>query len=93
LIQHAADVMEAIRPLHLGPLAQPRNPYADAPAPADAQEAERRAVTDLLGPVAVPVDEMVRQSGFAPATVQTILLELELGGRLERHAGGKVSSL
>jgi DNA processing protein len=93
LIQNAADVMEAIRPLHLGPLAQPRDSYRDPPPPVDAEEAERRTVTQLLGPVAVPVDELVRQSGFAPATVQTILLELELGGRLERHAGGKVSSL
>ena len=93
LVQNAADVMEAIRPLHLGPLAQPRNPYGDAPPPADAEEAERRTVTDLLGPVAVPVDEIVRQSGLPPATVQTVLLEMELAGRLERHAGGKVSSL
>jgi len=91
LVQSAADVLEAIRPLHLGPLGQPRRPYADAPAPADAQEAERRAVADLLGPTPVPVDEIVRQSGLSPPTVQTVLLELELGGRLERHAGGRVS--
>jgi DNA processing protein len=39
----------------------------------------------------VPVDELVRQSGLAPAAVQTVLLELELAGRLERHAGGRVS--
>jgi DNA processing protein len=39
----------------------------------------------------VQVDEIIRQSGLAPATVQTVLLELELGGRLERHAGGRVS--
>ena len=39
----------------------------------------------------VPIDELIRQSGLAPATVQTVLLELELAGRLERHAGGKVS--
>jgi DNA processing protein len=94
LVQNAADVMEAIRPLHLGgPLGQPTNGYNDPPAPADAQEAERRTVSDLLGPVAVPVDEIVRQSGLPPATVQTVLLELELAGRLERHAGGKVSAL
>ena len=48
-------------------------------------------VADLLGPTPVPVDEVVRQSGLAPAVVQTVLLELELAGRLERHAGGKVS--
>jgi DNA processing protein len=37
------------------------------------------------------VDEIVRQAGIPPALVQTVLLELELAGRLERHAGGKVS--
>jgi len=39
----------------------------------------------------VPVDELIRQSGLPPAEVQTVLLELELAGRLERHAGGRVS--
>ena len=32
-----------------------------------------------------------RQSARPPAIVQTILLELELAGRLERHAGGRVA--
>ena len=50
-----------------------------------------RAVIDLLGPVPVGVDELIRQSGCAPAVVQMVLLELELAGRLERHAGGRVS--
>jgi DNA processing protein len=39
----------------------------------------------------VGVDENVRQSGLSPAIVQMVLLELELAGRLERHAGGRVS--
>ena len=39
----------------------------------------------------MPVDELVRQSGLAPAVVQIVLLELELAGRLERHAGARVS--
>jgi len=39
----------------------------------------------------VPVDELVRQAARSPAEVQTVLLELELAGRLERHAGGRVS--
>lgn len=46
---------------------------------------------DLLSPTPVAIDEVIRQSGLAPAIVQTILLELELAGRLERHAGGRVS--
>jgi DNA processing protein len=39
----------------------------------------------------VPVDEVIRLSGAPPAAVQMALLELELAGRLERHAGGRVS--
>ncbi|MFC7498137.1 DNA-processing protein DprA [Enterovirga sp. GCM10030262] len=90
LVQNADDVMETISPFKLRPLAQKRLDYA-APAVADASEAERSAVLDLLSPTPVPVDEVLRQSGLAPAAVQTVLLELELAARLERHAGGRVS--
>ena len=63
----------------------------DAPPPDDAADTDRRAVTDLLGPVPVLIDELIRQAGRPPAIVQTVLLELELAGRVERHAGGRVS--
>ncbi|WP_298807929.1 DNA-processing protein DprA [uncultured Sphingomonas sp.] len=91
LVQSAADVLEQIRPIDLR--ARVRSPLSGwgAPPPEDASEAERRRVTGLLGPVPVGVDELVRQAGLAPAVVQMVLLELELGGRLERHAGGRVS--
>jgi DNA processing protein len=92
LVQNAEDVLEAIGPSRLRPFRQRELDYT-APGPcADIGEAERRAVADLLGPTPVPVDELVRQSACSPATVQTVLLELELAGRLERHAGGKVSA-
>jgi DNA processing protein len=91
LIQNAEDVLEALSPLSPRPFRQRELDYA-APGPsADVDEAARRAVTGLLGPTPVPVDELIRQSGLAPAVVQTVLLELELAGRLERHAGGRVS--
>ena len=91
LIQCAADVLEQIRPIDLR--ARVRSPSTGwgAPPPEDASDAERRRVTDLLGPVPVGVDELVRQAALAPAVVQMVLLELELGGRLERHAAGRVS--
>jgi DNA processing protein len=92
LVQTAEDVLEAISPSRIRPFRQRALDYA-APGPgADADEAARRAVADLLGPTPVPIDELVRQSALSPATVQTLLLELELAGRLERHAGGKVSA-
>jgi DNA processing protein len=91
LVQVAEDVLEAVSPLRSRPFRQRELDYA-APGPtADVDEGARRTIQDLLGPTPVQVDEMIRQSGMAPATVQTVLLELELAGRLERHAGGKVS--
>ncbi|WP_414471234.1 DNA-processing protein DprA [Microvirga sp. M2] len=45
----------------------------------------------LLGPSPVAVDDLVRQSGLPIRTVQMILLELEIAGRLERHGGNAVS--
>ncbi|MEA3003696.1 MAG: processing protein [Sphingomonadales bacterium] len=90
LVQNAEDVLEAIRPLRDGPLREGRSGY-DPPPSADADEAERKAVLVLLNATPVPVDELIRQSGLPPAIVQTVLLELELAGRVEGHAGGRVS--
>ncbi len=90
LVQNAGDVLEMIRPLS-GRVEQRAEGWRGPPVEADASDGERRAVTDLLGHTPVPVDELVRQSGLHPAVVATVLLELELGGRLSRHAEGRVS--
>ena len=91
LVQTAADVIETIRPLdaRVRSAGAPFEPAADAPT--DAGDDARRAVEGLLGPSAVPVDELVRLSGLPSGGVQLVLLELDLAGRLDRHAGGKVS--
>ena len=89
-MQNAADVLEALRPIDARAVRAPTSAYA-GPAAADASDSDRRRVAGLLGPVPVSVDELVRQSALPPAIVQTVLLELELGGRLDRHAGGRVS--
>ena len=93
LVQSAADIIEAVS--HIDARAANR---FNAPPPdlfdaamGDPDDAARRVLTDLLGPVAVTVDELVRQSELSPAMVQMILFELELAGRLERHAAGRVS--
>ncbi len=59
--------------------------------PADADDAARGSLMEKLGPTPVDVDELIRQSGLTPEVVLTILLELELAGRLDRHSGNKVS--
>jgi len=90
LIQSAADVLELIRPIDPRMVRSGSTRFDGSP-PEDASDAERNDLTGLLGPVPVAIDELIRQSGLAPAIVQTVLLELELAGRLERHAGGRVS--
>ena len=82
LVQNAADVLEQVRPIDPRAVRSPPGFYHAALAE-DASERDRDAIVALLGPVAVPVDELVRQSGRAPAVLQTVLLELELG----RQAG------
>jgi DNA processing protein len=91
LIQTAADVMESITHLN-GKVASPSRPFDHQPHPsADAEPDIRIRIEDLLGPSPVPVDEIVRLSGAEPGAVQLVLLELDLAGRLDRHAGNKVS--
>jgi DNA processing protein len=89
LIQNAADVVEAIQPARPR-FASPRFDYDAAPAEQFDGEAVA-TVESLLGPSPVPVDEIIRLSGGASGAVQMALLELDLAGRIDRHAGGKVS--
>ena len=89
LVQNADDVLEAVRPLHLGTTGpKPRRKVAE---PVEPDDRSRHRIVDLLGPTPVQVDELVRQAEVGLAEAQLVLLELELAGRLTRHAGGKVS--
>jgi len=88
LIQSAADVVEAIR--------LPTSHVRAAPTPYEPAEQLNGhdalpTVEELLGPSPVPVDEIMRLSGAPSGAVQMALLELDLAGRLDRHAGNKVS--
>ena len=89
LIQNAADVVEAVRPFATQ-VRSPTTMFEPAPEQLNGHDA-LGLVEDLLGPSPVPVDEIIRLSGASSGAVQMALLELDLAGRLERHAGGKVS--
>lgn len=88
LIQNAADVAEAIR-LPASSVRAEATSYEHAET-VNGDDA-LGVVEQLLGPSPVPVDEVIRLSGASSGAVQMALLELDLAGRLDRHAGGKVS--
>jgi len=52
---------------------------------------EAGLILGLLGPTPVSMDELARQSGLPIRVVQRVLSEMEIAGRLERHAGNAVS--
>jgi DNA processing protein len=88
LVQNASEIAELVRPMD-----SRMQPSKAAPAFAPIEEggdAEREKVVGLMGMTYVSVDELVRQSGSSQSVVQMVLLEIELAGKLERGAGGKV---
>jgi DNA processing protein len=100
LAETAEDVLTQLAPLRAGEI-PPRfvpavaaagpPPGDDVPCVPVADEAGLELVLRLLGPTPVPVDELVRQCQLTAATVATLVLELELAGRVERHPGNLVS--
>ncbi len=95
LTESAEDVLRALAGQLRAPLAEPREtafaPSAQRPPDEDEIDRARPIVIEYLGPAPVTMDEIVRQSGLAPAVIATVLLELELAGRLDRHPGQQVS--
>ena len=101
LAETAEDILGALE----GPLARasgagagtspPPFPLSESKGSVEAPELDkaRARVLEGLGPSPVPVDELVRQCQLSPAIVVTVLLELELAGRLERHPGNQVTLL
>ncbi len=95
LVASLHDVLESLEPL-VGRKALPDpeplpEPSEFSRAPKDAEEADRRRVIEALGPSPIDVDELIRYTALKPAIVHLVLLELDLGGRLDRHPGQRVS--
>lgn len=95
LIERAEDIFDALENLFNRSFSVPRQDLESNGPPGarieTSDDLARTAVLEKLGPVPVEVDEVVRQTGLTPAEVLTILLELELAGRVDRQLGNKVS--
>jgi DNA processing protein len=100
LTENAADVLSQLGPQLRGaeplrpipPVAMPAALQLPSQSTADPEEAGQELILERLGPTPVAVDELVRQCQMSAAAVATLLLELELAGRVERHPGNLVSS-
>lgn len=98
LVESAEDVIFVLSPL-AGRVAEPGGSPPYRPS-LDGQEEDGEAlrqarvlVLSLLDPHPVAVDELRRRCHLSPGMLQTVLLELELAGRIERHYGNKVSAV
>ena len=94
LTENADDVMEVLEGIVRRPLKEREAAAIEAPAAAPPDDDElargRGLVTSKLGPSPVEVDELMRQCHLSAAAVLTILLELELAGRIRRTPGNQV---
>jgi len=90
LVQSAADVIELLSGFDGTARSTFREDVPDW-LPQESLSDEPAEIADLLTTAPVAVDELIRQSGESSAAVQLALLELEIAGRLVRHAGGRVS--
>ena len=97
LVETAKDILDFFQ-TRRGPGASERKTFdfqSVSPDPVDEGEVAkaRGPVLEALGYSSVTVDEIIRSCQLCPAVAQTVLLELELAGRLERQPGQRVSLL
>ena len=95
LVEAADDILREISPQLDARLAErQRTAFAPAPTaeigPKDLADA-REIVLGLLSPTPLPVDELLRQCQMSPAVILTIVLELELAGRVARQPGNALT--
>jgi DNA processing protein len=98
LVSEAADVLAVLQPI-LGEkpgassAREPEIEIQPAQNTGEPDSSERQRIVSLLGPTPVEIDDLIRLSGAGAGIVRTILLELEIAGKLERQAGGRVALL
>jgi DNA processing protein len=96
LVRNAEDVIEAIGPVQatekqaempLDPPSQPEPPKRGLRDTA----ALHQQILDRLGPSPLAEDQLIRDLKAPAANVSPVLTDLEMDGRIRRHAGGLLS--
>lgn len=95
MTENAQDILAVLSRISEPPLSEPTGGEFQPENPSELEESQlekaRSELLLLLSPSPVAVDELLRECQFSPSVVVTVLLELELAGRLERHPGNRIS--
>lgn len=102
LIRNAADILEGLENFSGGLLkdsaagtfdfAQDNRPAPAQPDPHTLDDA-REQLAAHISYTPVSIDELIRETGIGAATAQTLLLELELAGTVQRLPGNRILRL
>jgi DNA processing protein len=90
MVEEAGDVLATLEAMRGDGLSQPgADGFGDADSAPGAPVSEdvRARILDALGHTPAPVDAIIRDLSLPAQTVLTVLLELELAGRIERQPG------
>jgi DNA processing protein len=92
ILLSAQGIVEALRTTY-----QPNNLQFLEPEPApmpqwqETSQSDRDHVISLLSPTAIEIDDLARESGLEIEVILSIMLELELAGRVVRESGHRVA--
>jgi DNA processing protein len=95
LVRHAEDILETLISFTGQALHEPKphRPSFEAPAasPENVPENAQDAILGHLSFTPIAVDELIRSCHVSIPVLQTVLLELELAGRIKRLPGNRVT--
>ncbi|WP_227271284.1 DNA-processing protein DprA [Roseobacter weihaiensis] len=100
LVRSAADVIEALAPIHHEQPELPMTPPAPAPTPKKAKGVQNslrkaaalhRDILSRLSPAPVAEDQLIRDLAVTASEAAPALLDLELDGQITRQSGGLLS--
>ncbi|MDH3230169.1 MAG: DNA-processing protein DprA [Alphaproteobacteria bacterium] len=94
MVEEAGDVLATLEAMRGDALSQPESGGfggANASAGAPVSDDARTRILEALGHTPAPVDAIIRDLNLPAQTVLTVLLELELAGRIERQPGNAVA--
>ncbi len=91
LVTSSADILQELTPLVREPPQPVYAPVPDGIPVEDIDESMRGQVSSLLSPAPMAIDDIIRAADMPTSAVLTILLEMEIAGKIIRTTGQKVS--